>query len=308
MPPNRSPPRRPRPARLREALLSPSSNRPRPSRSYPDPYDRPGPYQRGDSHDRGDRRRRGRSALAVTAAVAGAALAAGTGVLLNGAVSPGPSGRPAAALDGRQGSDAPDGGAPAASPASSSSPAPSRRASAPADQAPPPLKRIHVPAPRTASPTPSTSPGGSSGGGDSGTGGGGGGTPAAGTGSTSTEAAVASLTNSERAKAGCPALRVDARLVTAARKHSADMAAHNYFDHNSQDGTTPWTRMERAGYSDPGAENIAMGYATAAAVMKGWMNSPGHRANILNCKLRAIGVGRAGSSRGPYWTQDFGWS
>jgi uncharacterized protein YkwD len=132
--------------------------------------------------------------------------------------------------------------------------------------------------------------------------------PAGTGGGSSTELAVIRLTNAERAKAGCTALRTDARLALAARRHSADMAAKGYFDHNSQDGTTPWTRMERAGYSSPGAENIAMGQRTAAEVMNSWMNSPGHRANILNCKLRAIGVGIARGGTGLYWTQDFGWS
>jgi uncharacterized protein YkwD len=123
------------------------------------------------------------------------------------------------------------------------------------------------------------------------------------------EQRVVVLTNAERAKHGCGALRGDSRLANAARAHSTDMAVHKYFDHNSQDGTTPWTRIKRAGYVQPGAENIAMGYPTAAAVMQGWMNSPGHRANILNCKLRALGVGvHSGGSGGPWWTQDFGWT
>ncbi|MFI0484090.1 CAP domain-containing protein [Actinomadura sp. 9N215] len=131
--------------------------------------------------------------------------------------------------------------------------------------------------------------------------------PGGSSGSSGTEAAVVSLTNSERAKAGCKPLHVDQRLVTAARRHSADMAANNYFDHTSRNGDSPWKRMEDAGYPSPGAENIAKGYSTAAAVMKGWMDSPGHRANILNCDLRAIGVGKASGSGGPLWTQDFGW-
>ncbi|MFI0370281.1 CAP domain-containing protein [Actinomadura sp. 1N219] len=131
--------------------------------------------------------------------------------------------------------------------------------------------------------------------------------PGGSAGSSGTEAAVVSLTNAERAKAGCRPLHVDQRLVTAARRHSADMAANGYFDHTSRNGDSPWKRMEDAGYPSPGAENIAKGYSTAAAVMKGWMDSPGHRANILNCDLRAIGVGKASGSGGPLWTQDFGW-
>jgi uncharacterized protein YkwD len=134
------------------------------------------------------------------------------------------------------------------------------------------------------------------------------GTPGGGTtGPGGPETAVVALTNAERAKAGCRPLRVDERLATAAREHSADMAANDYFDHTSRNGDSPWQRMEDAGYPSPGAENIAKGYPTAQAVMEGWMNSPGHRANILNCDLRAIGVGRASGSGGLVWTQDFGW-
>ncbi len=117
---------------------------------------------------------------------------------------------------------------------------------------------------------------------------------------------VVRLTNAERADAGCGALRNDERLRTAARGHSTDMAERNYFDHNSPDGTTPWDRMRRAGYNSPAAENIARGYPTPQAVVEGWMNSKGHRANIVNCSLKAIGVGVHIADGGPWWTQDFG--
>ncbi|GLY76645.1 CAP domain-containing protein [Actinoallomurus iriomotensis] len=114
------------------------------------------------------------------------------------------------------------------------------------------------------------------------------------------------LTNQQRAKHGCSALRVNVDLRTAARAHSRDMRVRHYFEHNSPDGKTPWDRIKAAGYSQPGAENIAMGYATAQAVVTGWMNSPGHRANILNCSLKAVGIGVEYGSGGPWWTQDFG--
>ena len=78
----------------------------------------------------------------------------------------------------------------------------------------------------------------------------------------------------------------------------------------SPDGRTPFDRMTAAGYRySTAAENIAAGQRTPQDVMTAWMNSPGHRANILNCALRQIGVGYAtGSSSqyGVYWTQDFG--
>jgi uncharacterized protein YkwD len=124
------------------------------------------------------------------------------------------------------------------------------------------------------------------------------------------ELKVLDLTNAERAKAGCKALRGDAKLALAARRHSTDMGVNGYFDHNSQDGTSPWDRIRKAGYTSPGAENIAAGQPTAAAVMDGWMKSPGHRANILNCKLKALGVGYYKGSKGYriYWTQDFGFA
>ncbi len=124
----------------------------------------------------------------------------------------------------------------------------------------------------------------------------------------SAEAAVFMIVNQERAKvAGCKPLTVDSRLTLAARRHSADMAARGYFDHTTPEGVAFATRITRAGYRwSTAGENIAKGQQTAASVMRAWMNSPGHRANILNCKYRNIGVGLAYSPRRePVWTQDF---
>lgn len=118
---------------------------------------------------------------------------------------------------------------------------------------------------------------------------------------------VARLTNVAREAEGCGPLRIDEKLRKAARGHSDDMAAKGYFDHTSADGRSPWDRIKAAGYnSSMFAENIARGQATPDAVVKGWLNSPGHRANIMNCKLKAIGVGVHLGSGGPWWTQDFG--
>jgi uncharacterized protein YkwD len=127
------------------------------------------------------------------------------------------------------------------------------------------------------------------------------------TGLTPAEAEVFMLVNAERAKVGCAPLTVDARLVTAARRHSADMAARGYFDHTTPDGVEFATRITNAGYRwSMAGENIAKGQPTAASVMRAWMNSPGHRANILNCKYRNIGIGLAYSpGHDPVWTQDF---
>ncbi|WP_194913161.1 CAP domain-containing protein [Catenulispora rubra] len=122
------------------------------------------------------------------------------------------------------------------------------------------------------------------------------------------EAEVVTLTNDQRVAHGCPALRDDPRLRAAAIAHSVDMRARNYFAHNTPDGVTPWTRIEAQGYSDPSAENIAMGQQTPQSVVDAWMNSPGHRANILNCSSKAIGVGVQFGPNGPWWTQDFGYS
>lgn len=126
---------------------------------------------------------------------------------------------------------------------------------------------------------------------------------------TTWEDEVFRLVNVERTKAGCAKLHTDARLHKAARDFSALMAAKNFFDHVSPDGSSFVDREEDAGYprNQAAAENIAYGYGTAAAVMKGWMNSTGHRKNILNCGIKAIGVGLAYRKSTPYWTQDFGW-
>jgi uncharacterized protein YkwD len=116
---------------------------------------------------------------------------------------------------------------------------------------------------------------------------------------------VFTLVNEARAAAGCPALSVDGHLDQAALLHSTDMAAREYMDHVTPEGQNPSDRARAAGYTGQGVgENIAMGYPDAAAVMDGWMNSEGHRANIENCAYRTIGIGVAAD--GWYWTQMFG--
>ena len=125
---------------------------------------------------------------------------------------------------------------------------------------------------------------------------------------TSFQSQVIKLTNKERAKVGCKALKSNTALKTAAQKHSVDMAKKDYFSHTGKDGRSPFDRMTDAGYAySAAAENIAAGQRTPADVVKGWMNSAGHKANILNCTYTEIGVGYAkGGSYGTYWTQDFG--
>lgn len=119
-------------------------------------------------------------------------------------------------------------------------------------------------------------------------------------------AAVLSLVNQERAKAGCSPVTADSQLASLAAGFSRDMAARDFFDHTDPDGDTPWDRADDAGVDNLGGENIARGQADAASVMKSWMNSPGHRANILNCDYTTLGVGVHFGSGGPWWTQDFG--
>jgi uncharacterized protein YkwD len=116
------------------------------------------------------------------------------------------------------------------------------------------------------------------------------------------------LTNVERTKRGCGALKVNAQLTTAARGHSTWMATTGTFSHTGSAGSSFVARAKATGYGQPSAENIAWGFPSAASVVDGWMNSPGHRANILNCKSKSVGVGVVYSASGtPYYTQDFGY-
>ncbi|WP_339133821.1 sigma-70 family RNA polymerase sigma factor [Streptomyces sp. f51] len=124
---------------------------------------------------------------------------------------------------------------------------------------------------------------------------------------TTTVGQVVALVNKERAAAGCGPVTEDPQLEKAAQAHSDDMAARNFFEHTNPDGADPGQRITAAGYQwSTYGENIAMGQQTPQSVMDSWMNSPGHRANILNCSFKNIGVGVHRGSGGPWWTQDFG--
>jgi uncharacterized protein YkwD len=121
------------------------------------------------------------------------------------------------------------------------------------------------------------------------------------------EKRVLALVNQRRKAAGCASIRSNYRLVRAAYLHSKDMAAKDYFSHTGANGSTPWDRAEAAGYKRANAENLAAGQQTAETVVKAWMDSPAHRANLLDCDSRAMGVALArGGSYGIYWTQMFG--
>lgn len=94
----------------------------------------------------------------------------------------------------------------------------------------------------------------------------------------------------------------DLQLESAAQEHCRDMAAHNSMTHEGSDGSTPDTRMTRAGFAwNSCAENIANGYDTPQLVIEGWLKSPGHCKNLMNPSYRFMGVARTGA----FWTQNF---
>lgn len=118
---------------------------------------------------------------------------------------------------------------------------------------------------------------------------------------------IVNATNRYRAQAGCAKVRMDANLGKAARGHSAWMAQTRKFSHVGSGNSTFATRVKRTGYTAPLSENIAYGYRSGAQVAASWMKSPGHRANMLNCRAKAVGVGAAYASNGTtYFTQVFG--
>jgi len=118
------------------------------------------------------------------------------------------------------------------------------------------------------------------------------------------EQQVVDLTNQERAKNGLPALKVDVTLSKMAHEKSRDMSANGYFSHTSPTYGSPFDMMKKYGISYRYAgENIAMGQRTPEEVVKAWMNSEGHRKNILSPNYNYIGVGYV--AQGNYWTQEF---
>ncbi|WP_222708821.1 CAP domain-containing protein [Nonomuraea sp. C10] len=129
--------------------------------------------------------------------------------------------------------------------------------------------------------------------------------PGSGSDASAAEAAVVRLTNQARAGRGCRPLLHDRRLHRAAERHSADMAARGYFDHTGRDGRSGGDRIRAAGFAPlrGWGENIAVGPHSAAQVVRGWLDSPGHRRNIMDCSYTHIGVGQ--HPRGPHWTQTF---
>jgi uncharacterized protein YkwD len=121
-------------------------------------------------------------------------------------------------------------------------------------------------------------------------------------------AEVVTLTNEERARAGCPALTVDEELTVASVRQSHYMATTGDFGHFGWRGSTFLSRSRAAGYHAVAAENVAYGFSSSAEVMAAWMASPPHRRNILNCDVKSFGAGVRQAANGTYyWTQVFGW-
>jgi uncharacterized protein YkwD len=137
-------------------------------------------------------------------------------------------------------------------------------------------------------------------------------------GQTATIRTTLCLLNKERASRGLSKLRADSRLRRAADGHAGEMVAKHYFDHNSKSGATFVTRIKRTGWTRSRrswtvGENIGYGsgsYATPRAMVRGWMNSSGHRANILRRQFRMIGIGVANGAptggSGATYATDFG--
>lgn len=121
------------------------------------------------------------------------------------------------------------------------------------------------------------------------------------------ELQVLELINEERTSRGLSELSFSEELSSVARAHSSDMASRGYFSHNTPEGITPFDRIKNAGISyNTAGENIAAGQQTPEAVVDAWMNSDGHRANILNASYTETGIGCVyGGSYGIYWTQVF---
>ncbi|WUH78988.1 CAP domain-containing protein [Streptomyces sp. NBC_00435] len=274
---------------------------------------------------------RARIVLSVTAAAAsvavGVAVAASSGVdrtdqradAAAGTTSATGSATPAATPGASASTDVIPSGTPGAGAATSPPPAasPTPSSSAPAKPAPKPSPRKGggfggsgvfggSGAGRSGGSSGSGGSGGSGGSSVFGSGGAGG-SGGSGTVNSNAESAVLALVNKERAAAGCGPVAMNAKLSTAARTYSDTMARSGVMSHTGPDGSSMTSRVEATGYKWSSlGENIARGQDDADSVMNSWMNSSGHRENILNCEYRDIGIGVHMGDGGPWWTQDFG--
>lgn len=112
---------------------------------------------------------------------------------------------------------------------------------------------------------------------------------------------AAGLNESRRANGEAP-LRFNRQLGQAAMVHACDMLANNFFDHRGSDGSNSQARVQSTGYNDCiVAENIAWGYPRSEQIVNGWLNSPGHRRNMLHPRIEEFGVGITQGPKGPYW-------
>ena len=112
---------------------------------------------------------------------------------------------------------------------------------------------------------------------------------------------AAGLNASRRANGEAP-LRFNRRLGRAAMTHACDMLVNDFFDHRGSDGSSSQARVRQAGYQDCiVAENLAWGYPRPEQIISGWMNSPGHRRNMLHPRIEEFGIGITQGPRGPYW-------
>ena len=113
---------------------------------------------------------------------------------------------------------------------------------------------------------------------------------------------IAAGVNANRRAIGQPPLRFNRRLGQAAMVHACDMLIHDFFDHRGSDGSNSQRRVRNAGYEDCiVAENIAWGYPQSQQIINGWMNSAGHRRNMMHPRIEEFGVGITPGPKGPYW-------
>jgi uncharacterized protein YkwD len=125
---------------------------------------------------------------------------------------------------------------------------------------------------------------------------------------------VIALTNLQRQQVGLAPLKANPVLAAVAQSHTENMVVKDFYAHQDPSGLKAPDRIRKAGYNYlAAAENIGVGYNTADSVVQAWMNSPGHRANIMNPNLQEIGVGFYFMENDPgsvnyryYWTQNFG--
>ncbi|HEY9699356.1 MAG TPA: CAP domain-containing protein [Trichocoleus sp.] len=125
---------------------------------------------------------------------------------------------------------------------------------------------------------------------------------------------VVQLTNAFRQQHGLPALGINTQLTRAAQTYAKQMALEDVFSHRGADGSSPWDRIRNAGYRySDAAENLAAGHQTPESAVRGWIRSPGHRANLLAWQVQEIGIGYFFLAADPgrvkyhtYWAQSFG--